>query len=60
MGLFSKKEDLIVSETQKDELIEKLEDANIKYTLIVQKNYAYKNEIIYRVRVNSEDFKKVV
>lgn len=60
MRLFAKKEDLIVNEFQKDELIEKLEDANIKYALTVDKNLEYKNEIIYRVRVYSEDLKKVV
>lgn len=60
MRLFSKKEDLIVNEFQKNELIEKLEDANIKYALTVEKNLEYKNEIIYRVRVYSEDLKKVV
>lgn len=60
MRLFAKKEDLIVNEFQKDELIEKLEDANIKYALTVEKNLEYKNEIIYRVRVYSEDLKKVV
>ncbi|MBR6403945.1 MAG: hypothetical protein IKS48_11230 [Eubacterium sp.] len=60
MGLFGKKESLIVSEVQKDELIEKLEDANIKYTLNVEKNFEYKNEVIYRVRAKAEDLKKVV
>jgi hypothetical protein len=60
MRLFAKKEDLIVNEFQKDELIEKLEDANIKYALTVEKNLEYKNEIIYRVRVYSDDLKKVV
>lgn len=60
MRLFAKKEDLIVNEFQKDELIEKLEDSNIKYALTVEKNLEYKNEIIYRVRVYSEDLKKVV
>ena len=60
MRLFAKKEDLIVNEFQKDELIEKLEDANIKYALKKEKNLEYKNEIIYRVRVYSEDLKKVV
>ncbi|MCR5103151.1 MAG: hypothetical protein K6B68_01670 [Eubacterium sp.] len=60
MRLFGKKEKIILSEYQKDKLVEKLEDANIKYTLNIHDNDSFKKETLYEVRLYAEDLKKVV
>ena len=60
MGLFGKKDKLVLNEYQKDKLLEKLEDANIKYSLSIDHNFDYLKEPMYKIVVNSEDLKKVV
>ena len=60
MRLFGKKEKILLSEYQKDKLVEKLEDANIKYTLNIHDNDRFKKETLYEIRLYAEDLKKVV
>ena len=61
MGLFSKKEKLyLCSEQQKDDFVEKLENANIKYRLKEDKENSGDNKIGYILSLRAEDLKKVI
>lgn len=61
MKLFSKKEKIILrSEQQKDDFIEKLENAHIKYDIRESADSASNNHPTYIVRVEASDMKKVI
>lgn len=61
MKLFSKKEDIMVnSEAQKDEMIAKLEKANVEYKLLDNNDSVFKNGVSYIIRVEAAELKKVV
>lgn len=62
MMLFGKKklQNVIVNETQKNQLVEKLEDAHINYTLDVNEKLDYRKDTTYVIRLYASDLKKVV
>lgn len=61
MKLFSKKEKIILrSEQQKDDFIEKLENAHIDYDIREDKSSVSNNQLTYIVRIEAADMKKLV
>ncbi|MCR5733497.1 MAG: hypothetical protein K6G22_02720 [Lachnospiraceae bacterium] len=61
MKLFSKKEKIVLrSEHQKDNFIEKLENAHIDYDIREDKDSVYSNHTTYIIRIEAADMKKVV
>ena len=61
MLLFKKKlQNVIVNETQKNQLVEKLDDAHINYTLDVKEDQDYRKDTTYVIRLYASDLKKVV
>ena len=61
MSLFGKKETItLYSEQQKDDYIEKLDQAHIIYDLREKKDGSFENRITYVIRVKADDLKKVI
>ncbi len=61
MSLFTKKEKIILrSEQQKDEFIERLDSANVKYDIREDKENSTPGHIAYMIRLDARDMKKVV
>ncbi len=61
MKLFSRKEKIILrSERQKDDFIEKLENAHIDYDIREAKDSFSDNNLTYIVKIEAADLKKVV
>jgi len=61
MKLFSKKENIILnSEQQKEDFIEKLENAHVHYVIREKKDEVYSGRRSYVLKVDAEDLKKVV
>lgn len=61
MSLFEKKETVtLYSEQQKDDYIEKLDQAHIVYDLRVKKDNSFDNRTTYVFRVKADDLKKVI
>lgn len=61
MKLFSKKEKIVLrSEQQKDDLIEKLENAHIEYNLKEDKDSVFSDHPTYIILVEAKDMSKVV
>ena len=61
MSIFTKKEKVVLfSETQKDQLIEKLESAHIDYDIREDKGSVFSTHTSYIVRVPAGELKKVV
>ncbi len=60
MSLFEKKEKIFLSsEEQKDELIEKLENAHVKYVLRIDKDSVNIGHTSYVVTLKASDYEKV-
>ena len=61
MTLFDKKEKIILnSELQRDEFIEKLDRAHVRYDVKEDTKSMFGGKNTYIFRVNAEDLKKVV
>jgi len=61
MSLFEKKETItLYSEQQKDDYIEKLDQAHIAYDFRVKKEDAFDGRIVYVIKVKSNDLKKII
>ena len=61
MALFERKTNIkLFSEDQKENFVEKLENAHIKYKIREDKDAVYTGNITYIVSVAATDFKKVV
>ena len=61
MKLFSRKEKIVLrSEQQKDEFIEKLENAHIDYDIRETKDSFSDDHVTYIVKIEAADLKKVV
>ncbi len=60
MKLFSRKKTIILrSEQQKEELIEKFENAHVKYDLRPDKDNVYNNHPSYIVHISASELAKV-
>ncbi len=61
MTLFEKKDRLILnSEQQKDDYIEKLDQAHVEYNLRIKNDVTASNRTIYEIRLRHSDLKKVI
>lgn len=60
MNLFQKTNKMIIySETQKDELVEKLEQAHVTYSIKIKEDTLTSSKPYYELRIASKDFAKV-
>ncbi len=62
MGRFRKngmEKIVLMTEKQKDNYIDRLEDANVDFEVSVERESIYSREIQYVIRVKAEDLKKV-
>lgn len=61
MNLFGKKEKIILnSEQQKEDYIQKLENAHVKYDIKTDKDSVSSGHTTYIVSINAADLKKIV
>ena len=62
MGRFRKngmEKIVLMTEKQKDNYIDRLEDANVYFEVFVERESIYSRDIQYVIRVKAEDLKKV-
>ena len=50
---------VLMTEKQKDNYIDRLEDANVDFEVFVERESIYSRDIQYVIRVKAEDLKKV-
>ena len=61
MSLFEKKKTIVLfSEAQKDEYIEKLDQAHVSYDVREKKDDSFDNKITYIIKLKASDLKKVI